>query len=196
MGVNRRQFLLGGLGLAAAATTMGLTGCAPGSERERRRRRRRRRHGRSAVRLVGQRRSEQEHQAAIDAYTDGEPEREDLSAARVSSPATGTSWPPRPPVTRRRTSSRWTWPTSPSTATGGALLDLSKVRHLEVRRGHRRLGQDQRQAGRHQRRHQLPLVFANPKHLREGGMDLPDDTTWTWDSLIETSAEVAAKAEA
>jgi multiple sugar transport system substrate-binding protein len=31
MGVNRRQFLLGGLGLAAAATTMGLTGCAPGS---------------------------------------------------------------------------------------------------------------------------------------------------------------------
>ena len=35
MGVNRRQFLLGGLGLAAAATTMGLTGCAPGSERQR-----------------------------------------------------------------------------------------------------------------------------------------------------------------
>ncbi|HVK36177.1 MAG TPA: extracellular solute-binding protein, partial [Microlunatus sp.] len=31
MGVNRRQFLLGGLGLAAAATTIGLTGCAPGS---------------------------------------------------------------------------------------------------------------------------------------------------------------------
>lgn len=30
MGVNRRQFLLGGLGLAAAATTIGLTGCAPG----------------------------------------------------------------------------------------------------------------------------------------------------------------------
>jgi multiple sugar transport system substrate-binding protein len=29
MGVNRRQFLLGGL--AAAATTMGLVGCAPGS---------------------------------------------------------------------------------------------------------------------------------------------------------------------
>ena len=34
MGVNRRQFLLGGLGLAAAATTMGLDGVCSGLERE------------------------------------------------------------------------------------------------------------------------------------------------------------------
>src|SRR4030095_12072100 len=31
MAINRRQFLIGVGGLAAAATTMGLAGCAPGS---------------------------------------------------------------------------------------------------------------------------------------------------------------------
>ena len=31
MAINRRQFLLGAGGLAAAATTGGLTACAPGS---------------------------------------------------------------------------------------------------------------------------------------------------------------------
>ena len=31
MAINRRQFLIGAGGLAAAATTMGLAGCAPGS---------------------------------------------------------------------------------------------------------------------------------------------------------------------
>ena len=32
MAINRRQFLIGAGGLAAAATTMGLAGCAPGSQ--------------------------------------------------------------------------------------------------------------------------------------------------------------------
>ena len=32
MAINRRQFLIGAGGLAAAATTMGLAGCAPGTQ--------------------------------------------------------------------------------------------------------------------------------------------------------------------
>ena len=38
------------------------------------------------------------------------------------------------------------------------------------------------------------LFFANPKVFEKAKMDLPDDTTWTWDQLIEVGAEVAAKA--
>ena len=39
------------------------------------------------------------------------------------------------------------------------------------------------------------VVLANPKLFEKAGMDVPDDKTWTWDSLIDTSAEVASKAK-
>ena len=38
------------------------------------------------------------------------------------------------------------------------------------------------------------LFFANPKIFEKAKMELPDDTTWTWDQLIEVGAEVASKA--
>jgi multiple sugar transport system substrate-binding protein len=38
------------------------------------------------------------------------------------------------------------------------------------------------------------LLFANPKVFEKAKMDLPDDTTWTWDQLMEVGAEVASKA--
>ncbi len=81
MGVNRRQFLLGGLGLAAAATTMGLTGCAPGSSDS---------GGGGGgdagtadltFAWWGNDVRNKNTTNAIDAYTDGEPGCEDLSAA-------------------------------------------------------------------------------------------------------------------
>jgi len=37
-------------------------------------------------------------------------------------------------------------------------------------------------------------IAANPKIFEKAKMDVPDDTTWTWDSLMQISAEVAAKA--
>ena len=37
-------------------------------------------------------------------------------------------------------------------------------------------------------------LFADPKVFAKAGMQVPDDKTWTWDSLIEISAEVASKA--
>jgi multiple sugar transport system substrate-binding protein len=38
------------------------------------------------------------------------------------------------------------------------------------------------------------LIFANPKIFEKAKMDLPDDTTWTWDQMIEVGAEAASKA--
>ena len=38
------------------------------------------------------------------------------------------------------------------------------------------------------------LFFANPKVFEKAKMDLPDDTTWTWDQMIEVGTELAAKA--
>ena len=36
-------------------------------------------------------------------------------------------------------------------------------------------------------------VAVNPKVLKEAGVKMPDDKTWTWDDLANTSAEVTAK---
>ena len=38
------------------------------------------------------------------------------------------------------------------------------------------------------------LFLANPKVFEKAKMELPDDTTWTWDQMIEVGAEVASKA--
>ena len=38
------------------------------------------------------------------------------------------------------------------------------------------------------------VIFANPTVFEKAKMDLPDDTTWTWDQLSEVAAEVASKA--
>ena len=38
------------------------------------------------------------------------------------------------------------------------------------------------------------LFFANPKIFEKAKMELPDDTTWTWDQMAEVGAEVASKA--
>jgi multiple sugar transport system substrate-binding protein len=38
------------------------------------------------------------------------------------------------------------------------------------------------------------IIFANPKVFEKAKVDLPDDTTWTWDQMMEIGAEVASKA--
>jgi multiple sugar transport system substrate-binding protein len=39
-----------------------------------------------------------------------------------------------------------------------------------------------------------PTVLANPKVFEQAKVQMPDDKTWTWDSLKELAAEVTAKA--
>ncbi|WP_197429711.1 ABC transporter substrate-binding protein [Auraticoccus cholistanensis] len=40
-----------------------------------------------------------------------------------------------------------------------------------------------------------PILMANPELFEKAGMDMPDDTTWTWDDLMEIAAEVAKGAD-
>jgi multiple sugar transport system substrate-binding protein len=39
-----------------------------------------------------------------------------------------------------------------------------------------------------------PVLLANPKVFQKAGVKMPDDKTWTWEQLKEVSAEVTAKA--
>jgi len=39
-----------------------------------------------------------------------------------------------------------------------------------------------------------PTILANPKIFEQAKVELPDDTTWTWDQVRELSAELTAKA--
>ena len=41
-----------------------------------------------------------------------------------------------------------------------------------------------------------PTILANPKIFEQAKVELPDDTTWTWDQAKEISAELTAKAGA
>jgi multiple sugar transport system substrate-binding protein len=38
------------------------------------------------------------------------------------------------------------------------------------------------------------MIFGNPKIFEKAKVDLPDDTTWTYDQMLEVAAEVASKA--
>jgi len=39
-----------------------------------------------------------------------------------------------------------------------------------------------------------PTILANPKIFQQAKVEMPDDTTWTWDQLRDLSAELTAKA--
>jgi multiple sugar transport system substrate-binding protein len=193
MGVNRRQFLLGGLGLAAAATTMGLTGCAPGSSDSG--------GGGGDAGTAdltfawwGNDVRNKNTSAAIDAYTKAN------SGVKIS---------PQP--------GEWAsyWDKLATQVAGGtapdiiqmdmayiaeygnrqALLDLSKVDTSKFIEGTVDSGKINDTLYGINAGINCLVVLANPKLFDKAGMEVPDDKTWTWDSLIETSAEVASKAK-
>ena len=194
MGVNRRQFLLGGLGLAAAATTMGLTGCAPGSSSS---------GGGGgdagtadlAFTWWGNDVRNKNTTAAIDAYIKANPGVKIAPQPGECAQLLGQAGHPdrRQHRPRRHPDGhglhlRVRQPAGPARPVRG--------RHLEVHRGHRRLGQDQR----HACTASTPASTAwssspTRRSSRRPRMDVPDDKTWTWDSMIEMAAEVASKAK-
>jgi multiple sugar transport system substrate-binding protein len=193
MGVNRRQFLLGGLGLAAAATTMGLTGCAPGSSDS---------GGGGgdagtaelAFTWWGNEVRNKNTTAAIDAYTAANP---------------GVKISPQP----GEWSSYWdklatqvAGNTAPDViqmdmayiaeyGNRGALLDLSGVDTSKFIEGTVDSGKINDTLYGINAGFNCLVNLANPKVFDKAGMDVPDDKTWTWDSLIDVSAEVASKAK-
>jgi multiple sugar transport system substrate-binding protein len=193
MGVNRRQFLLGGLGLAAAATTMGLTGCAPGSSNSGGGEG----GGDGAVDLQfawwGNDVRNKNTQAAIDVYMKANPNvkiapQPGEFASYWDKLATQTAGGTSPDVIQMDMNYIAEY------GNRQALLDVSKVDVSKFAEGTVDSGKINDQLVGINAGVNSALIFANPAIFEKAKMDLPDDTTWTWDSMIEISAEVAAKA--
>ncbi len=76
----------------------------------------------------------------------------------------------------------------------GALLDLSGVDTSKFVEGTVDSGKiDDKLVGINAGINSL-IIMANPAVWEKAKMEIPDDTTWTWDGLMEVAAEVAAKA--
>jgi multiple sugar transport system substrate-binding protein len=196
MAINRRQFLIGTGGLAAAATTMGLAGCAPGSQAgsgsqgggggE---------GGATELALAwwGNPTRNKNTEAMIAAYTQANPNVK-ISAqpgefnSYWDKLATQTAGGQAPDIIQMDMNYISEY------GTRGALLDLKDVDTSKFVEGTVESGRiDDKLVGVNAGINSA-LFFANPKVFEKAKMDLPDDTTWTWDQMMEISAEVASKA--
>ena len=185
MAINRRQFLLGAGGLAAAATTGGLTACAPGSVGGggggggggRRR-------NDPGSGLVEQPDAQQEHRGDDRCVHEGQPQCEDHAPAGRVRQLLGQAGHPD----RRRHGS-------------GHHPDGHGL-HLRVRQSRRALDLEQVDTSKFVEGTvdsgkindklvgvnagiNSSVIFANPNVFEKAKMDIPDDTTWTWDSMME-----------
>ena len=194
MALNRRQFLVGAGGLAAAATTMGLGACAPGSS------------GGSgsqgggggggtnlALAFWGNPTRNKNTQAEIDAYMkanpgvtiSGQPGEFNTYWDKLATQTAGGNAPDIIQMDMNYISEY---------GSRGALLDLSKVDVSKFVEGTVDSGKINGKLVGINAGINSALIFANPKVFEKAKMDLPDDKTWTWDQLIEVGAEVASKA--
>jgi multiple sugar transport system substrate-binding protein len=193
MAVNRRQFLFGAGGLAAAAATMGLSACAPGST-----------GGSSSggnaggavdLKLAwwGNDLRNKNTQAAIDAYTKANPNvkispQPGEFASYWDKLATQTAGGQAPDVIQMDMNYIAEY------GNRQALLDLSKVDVSKFTEGTVDSGKINDQLVGINAGVNSALIFANPAVFEKAKMEMPDDKTWTWDSMIETAAEVSSKA--
>jgi len=194
MALNRRQFLVGAGGLAAAATTMGLGACAPGSS------------GGSgsqgggggggtnlALAFWGNPTRNKNTQAEIDAYMkanpgvtiSGQPGEFNTYWDKLATQTAGGNAPDIIQMDMNYISEY---------GTRGALLDLSKVDVSKFVAGTVDSGKINDKLVGVNAGINSALIFANPKVFEKAKMDMPSDKTWTWDQLMEVSAEVASKA--
>ena len=194
MAINRRQFLIGAGGLAAAATTMGLAGCAPGS-------------GGSgsqggggeggatelALAWWGNPTRNKNTEAMIAAYMAANPN------VKISGQpgefnsywdklATQTAGGTAPDIIQMDMAYIAEY------GTRGALLDLSKVDVSKFVEGTVDSGKINDTLVGVNAGINSALFFANPTVFEKAKMELPDDKTWTWDQMSEVGAEVASKA--
>ena len=193
MALNRRQFLIGAGGLAAAATTMGLSACAPGSS-----------GGGSqgggqggannlALAFWGNPTRNKNTQAMIDAYMKANP-----NVAITGQPGDFTSY-------WDKLATQTAGGQAPDIiqmdmlyiaeyGTRGALLDLGSVDTSKFVEGTVDSGKINGKLVGVNAGINSALIFASPKVFEKAKMNMPDDKTWTWDQLIEIGAEVASKA--
>ncbi|HWI01070.1 MAG TPA: extracellular solute-binding protein [Propionibacteriaceae bacterium] len=197
MAINRRQFLLGAGGLAAAATTVGLSACAPnrgnseqpgGGQQG----------GTTEMALAwwGNPTRNKNTQAEIDAYMKANPDVKITSqpgefASYWEKLATQTAGNTAPDIIQMDMAYIAEY------GKRGALLnleehgvDVSKFVEGTVDSG--RI--DDKLVGINAGINSACL-FANPKVFDKAGVKIPDDTSWTWDDLMEVAAEVRSKAK-
>lgn len=193
MALNRRQFLIGAGGLAAAATTMGLAACAPGSS-----------GGGSqgggqggatnlALAWWGNPTRNKNTQAMIDAYMKAKPDVKITGQPGEFNSywdklATQTAGGQAPDIIQMDMAYIAEY------GTRGALLDLSGVDVSKFVEGTVDSGKINDKLVGVNAGINSAIIFANPKVFEKAKMDLPDDKTWTWDQLPDVAAEVASKA--
>ena len=194
MAINRRQFLIGAGGLAAAATTMGLAGCAPGS-------------GGSgsqggggeggatdlALAWWGNPTRNKNTEAMIAAYTAANPNVKITGQPGEFNSywdklATQTAGGTAPDIIQMDMAYIAEY------GTRGALLDLGKVDVSKFVEGTVDSGKINDKLVGVNAGINSALIFANPTVFEKAKMELPDDKTWTWDQMSEVGAEVASKA--
>ena len=193
MTVTRRQFLIGA-GLAAAGTTVGLTGCAPGSSKS---------GGGSgggsnelAVAWWSNPTRTKNTNAAIDAYTKshsnlkitGQPGEFATYWDKLATQVAGGSAPDVIQMDVAYISEY---------GGRGALLDLEKY-GADVSKFAQGTVDSGKVGGKLVGVNlgiNTPVITANPKVFEKAKMAVPDDTTWTWDSLMQIGAEVASKSK-
>ena len=194
MAVNRRQFLIGAGGLAAAATTMGLVGCAPGSQGD---------SGSQgggeggaaelALAWWGNPTRNKNTEDMIAAYTQANPN------VKISGQpgefnsywdklATQTAGGQAPDIIQMSLNYIADY------GTRGALLDLKDVDVSKFAEGTVESGKINDKLVGVNAGINSAVIFANPTVFEKAKMELPDDKTWTWDQLSEVAAEVASKA--
>jgi multiple sugar transport system substrate-binding protein len=194
MAINRRQFLIGAGGLAAAATTMGLGACAPGSQ-----------GGGSqggggeggatelALAWWGNPTRNKNTEAMIAAYTAANPnvkisgQTGDFSGY-WDKLATQTAGGTAPDIIQMDMAYIAEY------GTRGALLDLAGVDVSKFAEGTVDSGKINDKLVGVNAGINSAVIMANPTVFEKAKIELPDDKTWTWDQLSEVAAEVASKA--
>ena len=192
MALDRRQFLMGGL--AAAAAAGGLTACAPGVGGS---------GGQGggggggtnlALAWWGNPTRNKNTEAMIAAYTKANPDVKISAqpgefASYWDKLATQTAGGTAPDIIQMDMNYISEY------GSRGALLDLGKVDTSKFVEGTVDSGRiDGKLVGVNAGINSA-LFFSNPKIFEKAKMDMPSDTTWTWDELMEVGAEVAAKAD-
>jgi multiple sugar transport system substrate-binding protein len=188
MALNRRQFLVGGLG--AAATSMGLAACGGDSD------------GGSADGSAdlqfawwGNEVRNKNTSAAIEAYTKANPtvkvsQQPGEFATYWDKLATQTAGNKAPDIIQMDMAYIAEY--------GGrnALLDLEKygVDTSKFVEGSVDSGKIEGKLVGINAGINTPTILANPKIFEQAKMEMPDDKTWTWDQAKEVSAELTAKA--
>ena len=193
MAINRRQFLIGAGGLAAAASTIGLSACAPGAPSGG--------GGASgggtnlALAWWGNPTRNKNTEAEIQAFQKANPNitlagQPGEFGSYWDKLATQTAGGQAPDIIQMDMAYIAEY------GNRGALLDLAKngADTSKFVEGTVDSGKINDQLVGVNAGINSAVIVANPKIFEKAKMDLPDDKTWTWDQLSEVAAEVASKA--